>query len=252
MKILHGSLLLISFCCATVLWAQEPKIETDRPGETQNVELVKKGYVQAETGFRKEQQNYQDYALLHPQLQLRFGLSERFELRAEINAETEKTISKNEFKYGLQPVELGLKTKLTEQKGALPATAFYLQAGIPKWASPDHQKEHVFPKLRFLFENKLTDKLSLSYNGGAEWQGDGKSPRYLYTIQPELELDDHWDVFVETFAYLQRGQAAEHYIDGGFVFYPHRNIKLDLWGGKGVTKEANDYFVSAGISFRFR
>lgn len=246
------ALLLVMICFGTTAWAQKEKMETDRPGETQTVALVKKGYVQMEAGFRKEQQNNQDYSLMHPRLQVRYGLSNRVELRADISAESEKIFSENRFQYGLQPVELGLKTKLTEQKGARPATTFYLQAGIPTWASADHQKEHVFPKLRLLFENRLTDKLTLSYNGGAEWQGDGGSPRFLYTVEPEFELNEYWDVFIETFAYLQSGQAAKHYIDGGLAFHPNPNVQLDLWGGRGLSKEAHDYFLSAGVSFRFR
>lgn len=234
---------------STAAWTQEEKLEADIPGETQTVAVVKKETLQVETGFRKEQQNSRDYSWLHPQLQVRYGLSNRVELRAEIRAETEKAFSENRFAYGLQPVELGLKAKLTEQNGARPATSFYLQAGIPTWASADHQKEQVFPKLRLLFENSLMDRLTLSYNGGAEWQGDASSPRFLYTIEPAFELNARWDVFVETFAYLQSGQAAQHSIDGGLAFHLHRDIRLDFWGGKGLSKEAQDYFVSAGISF---
>jgi hypothetical protein len=61
-----------------------------------------------------------------------------------------------------------------------------------------------------------------------------------------------WEAFIETYAYLQQGQAPQHHIDGGFAFYPANNIKLDLWAGKGLSKEAPDYFTSAGISFRLK
>jgi hypothetical protein len=103
-----------------------------------------------------------------------------------------------------------------------------------------------------LFENKLTDKIKLAYNAGAEWQGDDSGPQWLYTFSPQFELGKKWEAFLETFAYLQKGEAAKHHIDGGFAFYPANNLKLDLWGGKGISAEAPDYFVSAGISFRLK
>jgi hypothetical protein len=246
-------LLFIGLCfCVTNAIAQKNKIETDRPSETQSTELTEKGYFQAEIGFRKEQERGSDYSLFHPRAQLKYGLSEHFELRAGVDSKTERNFSENEFKYGLQPVELGFKAKLTESHGALPATTFLAQVGIPNWASEDHQQEQLLPKLRLLFENKLTEKLKLAYNAGAEWQGDGEGPQWIYTLSPQVELSDKWEAFVETYATFQNGHAAKQLIDGGFAYYPHQNIKLDLWGGKGLSHEAPDYFVSAGVSFRLK
>ncbi len=252
MKHIYFSFFICLSFCSTAVFAQDDKIQTDRPSEAQTTALTPKGYFQAEIGLRKNQQRGRDYSILHPEAQLKYGLSDRFELRAELTGESERLFSKNEFNYGLQPVELGFKAKLTEEKGALPAMTFYTQIGIPNWASEDHQKEKVFPELRLLFENKITDKIKLTYNAGAEWQGEGGSPQWLYTIAPEFELGDKWEAFVETYAYLQQGQAAQHYIDGGFAFYPSKNVKLDLWGGKGLSKEATDFFFSTGISFRLK
>jgi len=232
--------------------AQEDKIETDRPGESQSTAVVEKGFFQAENGFRKEQQKNGDYSLFHPRTQLRIGLLKGVELRADIASKTEKNASKQESRYGLQPVELGFKAKLWEEKGALPTASFYTQIGIPNWASEALQKENVFPRVRMLFQNKLSGNFKLLYNAGAEWQGDGGPPQWLYTVQPELQLGDQWEAFAETYAYLQSGQAAKHYIDAGVGFYPHHNIKLDVCVGKGLSTEALDYFFSAGISFRFK
>lgn len=236
----------------TPIFGQDDKIQSDRPSESQTVALTPKGYFQAEIGYRKDQQRRSDYKIFHPRAQLKYGLSDRFEVRAELTGQTERLFSKNEFNYGLQPVELGFKAKLLEQKGALPTTTFYTQVGIPNWASEDHQKDHLLPRLRLLFENKLTDKIKLSYNAGARWQGEGAPPQWLYTLSPEFQLGDKWEAFVETFAFLQQGQAAQHHIDGGFAFYPSKDVKLDIWGGKGISKEAPDYFFSAGISFRLK
>lgn len=232
--------------------AQDKKIEADRPGETQTPNTVSKGYFQAEIGFEKEQQTKDDYTLLHPQMHLKYGLSKRFEIRAEITAESDKQSSSNEFTYGLNPIEIGFKAQLLEAKGVLPQTSLYTQVGIPKLASKDHQTPHAIPHLRLLFENKLTEKLHLDYNIGADWDGEQTAPQWLYTIAPELEIGEKWEVFVEEFAYFQKGQASLHHFDGGIAYFPIPNVKLDVYGGKGISKEAPDYFISAGISFRLK
>jgi hypothetical protein len=247
------SLQIVTFCLLSLaLNAQEDKIQSDRPGETLTPELTKKGYLQTEIGFEKEQQNKKDYSLMHPELQLKYGLSNRIELRAELISESQKQYSSNEFQYGLRPVEFGFKAKLLEEKGILPTTTFYTQVGIPTFASEDHQTPHAIPRIKLLFENQFAQKFHLNYNVGAEWNGEDTKPRWMYSIDQEIELSKKWEVFIETFAYLQQGEAAQHHIDGGFSFFPNTHLKLDVYAGKGISKEAPDYFISAGFSFRFK
>ncbi|HUC82460.1 MAG TPA: transporter [Flavisolibacter sp.] len=239
-------------CIGTSAFAQNEKIQSDRPGEALTPHLTKKGYFQLEVGFEKEQQNNTDYSTSHPELQLKYGLSNRFEIRTEFAAATERQFSKNEFKYGMKPVEVGLKAKLLEQKGLRPLTTFYTQVGLPKFASADHQTALASPRLKLLFENQFAKSFHLNYNVGAEWDGENPTPRWTYSIDQEVELSKKWEVFVETYAYLQQGEAAQHLIDGGFAFFPTPNTKLDVYAGKGLSKEAPDYFISAGFSFRLK
>lgn len=149
-------------------------------------------------------------------------------------------------------MELGIKAKLLEGKGLLPTTAFYTQVGIPTLASKDHQTPHAIPRVKLLFENQFAKKFHLNYNVGAEWDGENSKPRWMYSIEQEIELSKKWEVFVETFAYLQQGEAAQHHLDGGFSFFPTPNIKFDLYAGKGLSKEALDYFISGGFTFRLK
>jgi len=232
--------------------AQDKKIQSDRPGETQTPAITPKQFFQAEIGFEKEQQIKDDYSAMHPQVQLKYGLSERFELRAELTAETNKEFSSNKFQYGLRPVEFGFKAKLLEEKGALPETSFYTQIGVPSLASKDHQTTHAVPHLRLLFQNKFSEKFHLEYNIGADWDGEETSPQWLYTVSPEIEIGEKWEAFVEAFGYFQKGMAAQHHVDGGLAFYPTNHVKLDVYAGKGISKEAPDYFISAGVSFRLK
>lgn len=245
-------LLLFLMVLHVTAFSQQDKIQSDRPGETLTPFLTQKGYFQLEAGFEKEQQNKTDYSITHPEFQLKYGLSNRFELRAELFWESERKVSKNEFKYGLRPFELGLKAKLLEGKGLIPRTTFYTQVGIPKFASEDHQTPNAIPRVKLLFENQFLEKFHLNYNVGAEWDSENPKPRWMYSIDQEIELSDKWEIFVETFAYFQYGEAVQHHIDGGISFFPNKDVKLDLYAGKGLSAEAPEYFISAGLSFRLK
>jgi hypothetical protein len=232
--------------------AQSKRLEADRPSETQTPGLTEKGFLQVETGIRKEQLNKKDYSLYHPDLLLKWGLSQRFELRSEIKSETRRYKSMNEYEYGLQPVELGFKAKLLEEKGALPQTTLLAQVGIPAWASKDHKAPHALPKVRLLFQNSLTNNIQLGYNLGTEWEGNDTNPQWVYTFSPQFDIGDKWQLFIESYGFLQKGQAPQHVLDGGVAYYISSNLMWDIYGGAGLNHHAPDYFISSGISFRIK
>lgn len=175
--------LMILHATAT---AQDDKIVTDRPTESQTAELVPKGFLQSETGIRKEAMTGADYNLLHPMALIKYGVSKKVELRAELTGASEKEYSKNEFRYGLKPVQFGFKTALLKGKGAIPQTTLYTMVGIPRLASKDHQVSHVLPQVRLLMQNKFNEQIDLEYNIGAEWEGEQTTPCWLIALNPQF------------------------------------------------------------------
>jgi hypothetical protein len=97
-------------------WRRNKKFESDRPGETKTPAITEKNYFQFETGFLKEWKKSEDYSLLHPETVIKYGLSKRLELRMEITAATEKLYSKYDFRYGLKPLEFGVKARYPKKK----------------------------------------------------------------------------------------------------------------------------------------
>ncbi|RYY95047.1 MAG: transporter [Chitinophagaceae bacterium] len=232
--------------------AQDAPFDSDRPSETQSVQTVGKSVFQAENGVRKEQESAGRFSVDHPATALRWGLSKKLELRAELTAATEHDHPQGGHRYGLRPVELGMKAALLEEKGGRPALTILGQVGIPALASKDHRSLHAQPQFRLLFENSLGKSMKLTYNAGAEWNGEDTEPDWLYTISPQWDLGSHWQLFVEEFAYFHRGQEPRHTLDGGVAFLPARELKLDLSAGVGISHAAPDYFLAAGISFRIK
>jgi hypothetical protein len=230
--------------------AQDDKIKTDRPSETQLSETVGKKTFQVESGLRYEKKGEEEYTFEHPQVAIRYGLLPKLEFRAEITPQTEKEMG--EKATGLKPVELGLKLGLWDEKGALPQAALQTQVGMADLASDEFKTTHYYPRVRLLLQNNLTDKLQLGYNIGAEWNGESTTADWIYTLSPQLEVGDKVEVFIEEFARIRKGHTPEHYFDGGLACYVNNNVKWDLWGGLGLNHAASDYFVSTGISFRLK
>src|SRR5436190_9651982 len=108
--------MLLMFFAGNQLLAQE-KIDTDRPDQTESAVIVPAHYFQAEFGFNKENIAGRDYDLIHPTSLLKYGLS-RFEFRLEITSRSsyEHLIPEPKWTTGVEPVEIGFKAALWEEK----------------------------------------------------------------------------------------------------------------------------------------
>lgn len=242
--------LLISSLVVGGAAAQDDKIKTDRPSETQSSETVGRKTLQVESGLFYEKRGKEEYSFEHPEVAVRYGILPKLELRAEITPQTEKQLEHKAT--GLKPVELGFKLGLWEEKGALPQAALQTHVGMADLASDEFKTKHYYPRVRMLFQNQLTDKIQLAYNVGAEWSGESTTADWIYTFSPQFEVSDKVEVFIEEFAHIRKGHTPQHHLDGGVAYYVNNNVKWDLWGGVGLSPAAPDYFLSTGISFRLK
>jgi hypothetical protein len=98
----------------------------------------------------------------------------------------------------------------------------------------------------------LSDNISLGYNIGMEWDGeeDG-SPCYIYTLAPGFNLGEKWYAYVELFGFLNADNHPQHSADGGIAYNFSNNVKADISGGFGITKNTSlKNYIAAGFSFR--
>lgn len=235
---------------ATQAQAQD-KIETDRPDQTETPVLTPKKFFQAEMGFTKENDG-DNYRLLHPTALFKYGFGKRAELRVETNVATDyyQHIPNGVKQSGLEPVEIGTKIALIEEKGLRPQTSLIAHVGLPFLSSKIYRTLHLAPSFRFTMQNTVSDKIAIGYNLGAEWDGFSATPTWLYTIAPGFSLGEKWYTYLEAFGYIARNQKPQHSIDAGVAYFINNNLKLDASTGLGLSKEAPDHYVSLGFSFR--
>lgn len=230
-------------------------IVTDRPDQTESASIVPGGYIQVELGGIYERENFDEgktEIFSHPALLIRYGLLNNIELRFNLELIQEKSsIGKSTFsKTGLLPVAIGTKIYICKEKGLRPQTAFILHLTIPKLGSKKFANEYLAPDFRAAMQHSLSDRFSLSYNLGAEWDGSKPNAAVLYTLSLGASLAEKMGAFIETYGFMTEKETPDHRIDGGLTYLLNQNLQLDASGGFGITDKSPDYFLGLGISIR--
>ena len=231
-----------------ISFAQEGKIETDRPDQTETPFLTPKNWIQLEAGFNIQQNIKNSFEYLSPTLLSKIGISKKIELRLITSVVTNKV--KGSFssftQTGLVPVELGAKVFICEEKKIMPKTSLIFHFALPKFASKSFQSNKVAPNFRFVMQNTLSKTLGLGYNIGAEWDGFTNTPTWIYTFAPGFTLSKKWYGYIEVFGFINKNECPQHSIDGGLGYFLNDNIKLDVSSGFGISKAAPNWYFSLG------
>jgi hypothetical protein len=246
MKAFFTPLVLLS--CLQVT-AQE-KIDTDRPDQTESAVLVPRKYFQGEFGFNKENFEEDNYNFVYPTFLLKYGLSKRFELRLEsaITSKHLRSVPSAKTITDLEPVEIGTKISLFEEKGLRPKTSLIAHLGMPFIANHPDKNQNLFPSYRFTFQHTINDVVGLGYNIGSQWDGYKDHTVWLYTLSPNFSIGEKWYAYVELFGFKE--ENWEHAFDGGIAYYVSPDTKLDISGGFGLGNNPLKNYVALGFSFR--
>ena len=247
-------LLIFLFLPGPVLvYGQPGKIDTDRPDQTESAYTVPRNYFQAEFGFNKENTFYENYDLVHPTVLLKYGLKGfEFRLITTFRSSYEQLVPDPKLTRGLEPIEIGFKAALWEEKKGLPKTSLIAGTGLPTIASKNFRADHLAPFFRFTMQNSLAPGMALGYNLGAEWDGYDSTPTWIYTFAPGFDLGEKWYAYIEAFGFIRKTEAPQHNIDGGLAYYINPGIKIDISGGFRISKAAPKNYIALGFSFRFK
>jgi hypothetical protein len=226
----------------------QTKIDTDRPDQTESAVLVPKKYFQGEFGFNRENLQKDTHNIVHPTFLLKYGLNKRIEFRVESEFSTQYLLQNEKGTTALQPVEIGTKISLLEEKGLRPKTSLIVHLGLPFMATHPDGNQELFPSFRFTLQNTLTEKIGLGYNVGSEWNGYENKAIWLYTFSPNFTIGERWYSYIEIFGFREEGW--QHAIDGGVAYYLSNDVKLDLSAGVGLKDNPLRNYVALGFSFR--
>ncbi len=249
--------IFISYTLAVAAQDNIPELITDRPDQTESSAVVPHKSLQIETGFvlENDETDLTDQkSFAYNTTLLRYGLLDNFELRLGLEYIGERvTLKDTDAKTtisGFSPLYTGFKVKITNEADWRPEIAFLGGLILPFTANDDFKPEYTAANIRFSISHTLSDRFSLGYNLGVEWDGETAIPGYFYSIALGIAITEKAGMYIEGFGLIPENGNAEHLLDAGLTYLLMPNFQLDLSAGIGLNNEAADNFVSFGITYR--
>ena len=250
-------------------------IATDRPDITESAQITPVGWFQYEGGFQFSSaaetygaQTNTDRNQLEQVL--RFGINNKLEVRAVINANTVKTTSTGVVgpmrMTGVDPVTFGIKYNLLEETAFLPHATWLSHVTLPWVAAGDYrapvQSNLVFHEQRLMLEKSLTTRLGIASNIGVSGGlagSNGFISDGMFSLAAGYDLGNDFGIYVEYFSeWFWTGSQFYNtpYFDGGFTKLLSNDLQLDVYAGLNLSTYTNanlpttGIFIGTGISYR--
>ena len=233
-------------------------IAPDRPGLGDSSSIVGRGVWQIESGWSFESA-HEDGAVLHelalPLALFRFGITDRFELRASADgllSDTSSSLGTRRMSGG-SDVEVGAKVKLIE-----PTRSGFELSVLPIVSLPIGSSEFTSggydPTLEVAWTHPLPRGFMLSgtVTAASVSEDDHRFTQHIFSVSLDRNLPVGWNGFAEAYraSSFERDGGAVWIIDTGAVHKLGRQAQFDFSVGYGLTAAAPDWFISAGISLR--
>jgi hypothetical protein len=266
MRELPGTTLLILFLMvASGARAQEAAtsdpINTDRPGILFSSQTVKRHVLQIEIGIPSvtivngDSTDFRSTSLAGL---VRYGLTDKFELRLGSPVYTETRVTSGGFRsmdHGFGDVEVGAKWHLLDGAGARPSFALIPSVIVPVGEKGFSAERPVY-QLNAMAEWALTKDWSAGALAGY-LNGPAESGRYgqeTFAVSLGRSLPSpKWSAYGEA-AYIVTnldGAGDSSFLGGGVKYLVSNDLQFDLSFDRGLTADSPDWLFGLGLSARF-
>lgn len=249
-------------------WAQsadaDEYINPDRPGIADGSTVVGAGRFQIEAGIQHEYRGDGGGAYTRqffvPAL-LRFGLTDKFELRIESNTysrmKTYDPTVGTTTDVGAAPTSIGFKYQFADSAGWERPSMGVIVRLFPPSGSASFRSAHTTGDIRLAADWEFASQWSLNPNIGVALYEDNSQRTYtagLFAMtlnyNPTKVLNFFVDTGVQTPETKRGGTSA--IFDVGVAYIIGHNLQVDLAVGSGAAGTTSpDLFVAAGVSKRF-
>jgi hypothetical protein len=226
---------------------------TEQPGFYIAPYTVYPGNLQVEAAFQADHfrlDNYRVQNLTLPNALVRYGISDRLEVRAQTGY-THIRSRLGDFNLtsqgGLIPISLGTKIQVVDPGQKLPPIAVRAHFVIPNegLGAPSFLAPSVLVTTNVPF---LTD-FQTYLNLGIAWDGFGAAPTYQYAVAIERGLATGLTAYLEAYGFVFR-EILDHRYDAGLVYAITPDLQADFSGGIGISDPGTTWFTAIGLSFR--
>ncbi len=249
-------LLLVKFLTSIAQTDGSVDFVPDRPGMATPPNIIIQQKFEVEDGLQYESysdqkirhNNYLPYSLL-----LRYGLLKNIELRIQSDYayNIEKTDSSTSRTYGFDPLTIGSKIKITEQRKVLPGISFMFNLTLPFLGKQEFRPEYCAPSFALLMSNSISEKLNVCYNYGMSWDGNSPVPTHFYALCFGYSLTNNLSTFIEGYGFSNQQSQSKLYMDAGFAFLINDHLQIDISGTGYLNSISEYYMINAGIAWLF-
>ncbi len=241
-----------------------PELETDRETFTPATSTVGKDLSVVEWSYsyiqnRGETANTNSY----PELLVRWGLSERIELRIGWNYEIGgggNVVSALESSEGIggpfvsseSHVMYGVKGQMTYQHGWIPRSCVILEGFTPTSGEQPATQPVATYAFGWQLENKWRLDFAMRYAQGVELLDTFN--KWSPSTVLRIPLNEDFQVHLGYFGNFTEGRAVERsrsFISPGAHYNITPNLELGLRLGWGLTPDAANFFLNTGFGWRF-
>ena len=242
------AILLAFLPLSALAQSEETGFTADRPGATTGTDVLPKGRLQWETGVGFERSK-----LDGPKVNtwtanttlLRWGFSDYAELR--LQGDWLFDSSEGAHNSGLSNVAIGTKVKLFDGWKAVPAISLLGNMLIPGGTGSTNLPEHVGGQLGLLFQNQLTDWLSLGYEGDLIWS-DTQRPTVFFGACLGFSVSHRWQLMLEE--YNNTSDGTECWMELGAAYQLSNRIQLDISTDINLKEPKNFWNLNVGVAWQ--
>jgi len=228
-----------------------------RPSFAEGNLLVPKGKAQIETAVSYNYYQNNRHEMVHPSVQIKYGVSQYFELRLSSSAMT--ILSPDSSITGLPPITFGLKVKMLDAKKNATGASFIGGMNISYAATKNMRPKYLAPFFRICMQQYLPENFGMMYNYGLFWTGNDAKPTYNfavnthYTAALKSTASKHHQIrtFLEVYLLYPHGQTPDLRANAGFAYLLNEFIQADFSVGAGLLKQSPRFIASAGLAVRF-
>lgn len=264
-----------TFCCARGVLAQgllryapyeinpADEFETDRNAFTPTTTVTGESVSIWEASYAYINNRNAPDTHSWPELLVRYGISERIELRWGWDYEIGgggNIVSANEGAEGVDTGEVteesrmlyGLKVQVTEQNGWIPRSIVILEGFTP--TSGGNPASQVVPTYAFGWELAARTRLDAALRFATATEGGDAFNRWAPSVVWRVPINELVEVHAEYFGVFSAGREqdkARAFFSPGAKLQISKNFEVGLRVGWGLTDEAARFFVDPGIAWRY-
>lgn len=238
-------------------------IETDRDSFTPSTRTVERERWVLESSYSFVDNRDSKETHSFPELLMRYGLTERIELRFGGNYEVGGEGASVSGAGGAEELEggglvresqllYGLKLRVNEQDRWRPESSVILQGHTPT-SGPDPA---TAVSLAYVFGWELPDdwKLDSALRFIADSEGGDRYEAWSPSVVLRKSLTERWNVHAEYFGHFSQNKADDfvhHLFSPGVHYLITPDVELGIRLGWGLNNETAPFFANVGVGCRF-